>query len=257
MEKKSYSEILHNICIEFGHGEKSRVETFEKAIMSLIDQIVTDEKKKLLPNENFPKNEHYLRNDDIKNDCDSCSRHDIIVGCTLKHKNKCMVDGKHTKYRRVHLLPCDKCKTYSVVTKIDRIADNNKNSTPRPAIKFICLKCKDYPTINKGIFKGYELRGMEFTEKYLRMCKQRAEQEQCLQKAEQDQGLQKADQEQGLQKAKPAEEHEETAKSIEKTVETVTGERSDQMAVQNQTPLELSQNTQQTDPEIEIVAISG
>ena len=239
MERKSYPEILHNICTEFGHGEKSRVETFEKAIISLIDQIVTDEKKKLLPNENSPKDEHYLRNNDIKNDCDSCSRHDIIVGCTLKHRNKCIIDGKYTKYRRGHLLPCDKCKTYSVVTKIDRIADSNKNNAPRPAIKFICLKCKDYPTINKGIFKGYELRGMEFTEKYLRMCKQRAEQKQCL------------------QEAKSTEEHEETIKSVEKTVETAIGDRSDQMSVQNQTSMELSQNAQQTDPEIEIVAISG
>ena len=187
MEKKSYPELLHNICIEFGHGEKSRVDAFEKAIVLLIDQITTDEKKKLLPNENTPKDEHYLKNDNIKSDCESCSRHDIIVGCTLKHKNKCLVDEKYTKYRRGHLLPCDRCKTYSVITKIDRIPDNGENSIPRPAIKFICLKCKDYPLINKGIFKGYELRGMEFTDKYIRMYKQKEQREQ---KTEQTQSLQ-------------------------------------------------------------------
>lgn len=178
MEKKSYPEILHNICVEFGHGEKSRVEAFEKAIALLIDQIVTDEKKKILPSENHPKSEHYLKNENIKNDCESCSRNDIIVGCTLKRKNQCLVNEKYTKYRRGYLLPCDRCKTYSVITKIDMIPHNNKDNIPRPAIKFMCLKCKDYPMINKGTFKGYELRGVEFTEKYLRICKQKEQQKQ-------------------------------------------------------------------------------
>jgi hypothetical protein len=193
MENKSYPEILHNICVEFGHGEKSRIASFEKAITHLIDQIVTDEKKKLLQSEDHQKHEniknenvksehiknettksdHYLKNENIKSDCESCSRNDIIVGCTLKHKNQCLVNDKYTKYRRGYLLPCDRCKTYSVITKIDMITSNSGNNIPRPSIKFMCLKCKDHPMINKGIFKGYELRGIEFTEKYLRICKQK------------------------------------------------------------------------------------
>lgn len=177
MEKKSYPEILHNICVEFGHGEKNRVDSFEKAIVLLIDQIVTSEKKKLLPNGNNLKGEHYLKNEDIKSDCESCSRNDIIVGCTLKRKNKCLVNEKYTKYRRGYLLPCDRCKTYSVITKIDMIPHNNSNNIPRPAIKFICIKCKDYPMINNGTFRGYELRGVEFTEKYLSLCKQKEQKE--------------------------------------------------------------------------------
>lgn len=176
MENKSYPEILHNISMEFCHGEKNRVEQFEKAILLLIDQIVTNERNKLLSDINISKSEHYMKNNNIKSDCDSCSRNDIIIGCTLKHENKCIINGKYTKYRRGHLLPCDRCKTYSVITKIDRVSDNSKDSIPRPSIRFMCLNCKNYPIIDTSIFKGYELRGMEFTEKYLHIYRRREKQ---------------------------------------------------------------------------------
>ncbi len=224
MENKSYPEILHNICVEFGHGEKGRVEPFEKAIVLLIDQIVIDEKKKLLPTEN------YLKNENIKSGCESCSRHDIIVGCTLKHKSKCIIDGKYAKYRRGYLLPCDRCKTYSVVTKIDMVSDKNKENIPRPAIRFICLKCKDYPMINSGTFKGYELRGMEFTEKYLRMYKQRQDAESGKVEQEQRQDTESGKVEQ------------------EQRQDTESGKV-------EQTSVELSQVAKQEETEIEVIAI--
>ena len=250
MEKKSYPEILHNICVEFGHGEKGRVDAFEKAIVLLIDQIVTDEKQKQIPIENHPKNEHYLKNDNIKNDCDSCSRHDIIVGCTLKHKNKCLVNDKYTKYRRGHLLPCDRCKTYSVVTKIDRIPDVNKDSIPRPAIKFLCLNCKDYPLINRGVFKGYELRGMEFTEKYIRMYKQKIEvkSEQDAQQKDSGQVQQKEQTKQKIE-IKPEQDiqQKDSAEDIRQKIEEKPAQKIEIKPEQDI----------QTEPEIEVVAMSA
>jgi hypothetical protein len=256
MENKSYPEILHNICVEFGNGEKSRIASFEKAITHLIDQMLTDEKKKLLQNwdrskhENIknenPKDEniksehiknettksdHYLKNENIKSDCESCSRNDIIVGCTLKRKNQCLVNDKYTKYRRGYLLPCDRCKTYSVITKIDMIAHNNSNNIPRPSIKFMCLKCKEHPMINKGIFKGYELRGVEFTEKYLHICKQKE------QHADSVSVVQKTDN-------APAIQQTEHTMAIQQTEHVMTVQQSDQ-----------AQLTKQEETEIESVAI--
>ena len=256
MENKSYPEILHNICVEFGHGEKSRVEPFEKAIVLLIDQIVTDEKKKLLPIENQLKSEHYLKNENIKSDCESCSRNDIILGCTLKRKNQCLVDEKYTKYRRGYLLPCDRCKTYSVITKIDMISHSNKETIPRPAIKFMCLKCKDYPLINKGTFKGYELRGVEFTEKYLRICKK---QELKRQNAEKTEPVQVANIVEQIEPVQPAEqtefiptEQQEQQKQIAETtepVQPVQPVQPEQQAesVQDGQKTELVQATQKTE----------
>ena len=267
MENKSYPEILHNICVEFGHGEKSRIASFEKAITHLIDQIVTDEKKKLLQNGDHQKHEnikngdhqkheniknenpkdenvksehiknettksdHYLKNENIKSDCESCSRNDIIVGCTLKRKNQCLITGNYTKYRRGYLLPCDRCKTYSVITKIDMIPHNKSNNIPRPSIKFMCLKCKDHPMINKGVFKGYELRGIEFTEKYLRICKQK-------------------------------EQHTDNTLAIQKTDNTPAIQKTEHVMAIQQTErvivLQQTDNTllvKQEEPEIETIAI--
>ena len=174
MENKSYPEMLHEIFVEFGNGNKDIVTPFERSVTFFIDKMITEERKKL------SSNEHYLKNDNMKADCQSCSRHDAIIGCGLKHKNKCIDGEKYTKYRRAHMLPCDRCKTYSVITKIDKVHNSDANNNiPRPMITFTCVNCKDHPTIDGRIFRGYELRGMEFTEKYLNIHKQR---EQRLQK---------------------------------------------------------------------------
>ena len=179
MENKSYPEMLHDIFVQFDHGDNGKVTPFEKSVTLLIDKMMTEERKKLLSNGN------YLKNENIKIDCESCSWNDTIAGCGLKHKNKCANGDKYIKYRRAYLLPCDRCKTYSVVTKIDKSSDKNGNVL-RPRIKFLCLNCKDYPMINGGIFRGYELRGIEFTERYLKMCKQQEQIEKQEQIVEQE-----------------------------------------------------------------------
>ncbi len=163
MEDKSYPEMLHDIFVRFDYGDKKTVTSFERNIILLIDKMMIEERKRLLPNRG------YLENKDIKIDCESCSRHDSVIGCRLKSKEQCKNGDKYIKYRRGHLLPCDKCKTYSVVTKIDKI---QKNNVIIPAITFMCVKCKDHPMINGRIFRGYELRGMEFLAKYLQKEKQ-------------------------------------------------------------------------------------
>ncbi len=158
MENKSYPEMLHDIFVRFDYGDKNVVTPFEKNVILLIDKMIIDEKKR--------SSGKYLENKNIKVSCESCSRHDTIVGCRLKRKEQCISGDKFTKYRRGHLLPCDRCKTYSVITKIDKV---NKNNTMVPAITFSCLNCRDHPIVNGRMFRGYELGGMEFSTKYVQV----------------------------------------------------------------------------------------
>ncbi len=158
MEDKSYPTMLHDIFMRFDYGDKNVVTPFEKSVILLIDKMITDERKR--------SNGKYLTNKNIKADCESCSRHDTIVGCRLKKREQCINGNKYTKYRRGHLLPCDRCKTYSVITKIDKIT---KNNTILPSITFLCLKCRDHPIVDGRMFRGYELGGMVFAEKYAKV----------------------------------------------------------------------------------------
>ena len=47
MEKKSYPEILHNICVEFGHGEKSRVQEYSSGRKSKREQRRVESRSKI------------------------------------------------------------------------------------------------------------------------------------------------------------------------------------------------------------------
>lgn len=168
MESISYPEMLHDIFVQY-LGDKDRVTPFETSVILLIEKILAIEKEKILSN-----NAH-LTNKDIKVNCDSCSWHNTITDCGLKPK-VCINNDKYTRYRKAHLLPCDRCKTYSVVTRLDKIVDKNTGNILRPVINFICLKCNENPIINGTIFRGYELKGIKFTSKYLKEFKEKRQQ---------------------------------------------------------------------------------
>jgi hypothetical protein len=166
---KSYPEMLHELFEKYNDNKEipaseknlseNKISNFESSIINLIDNILETERKKLCK-----------RNDDIKVGCESCSWHNTVTDCGLT-ESICINNNKFTKYRKVHLLPCDRCKTYSVVTTLDKILDKNTGNILKPVLKFFCLKCNDSPIIGGTTFRGYELKGLRFTSKYLKIFK--------------------------------------------------------------------------------------
>lgn len=167
MEIKSYPEMLHDIFVQY-LDNKDRITPFETSVILLIEKILTKEREKL-------SNNGYVKNDEIKVVCDSCSWHNTVTDCGLKPKI-CINNNKYTRYRKAHLLPCDRCKTYSVVTRVDKIIDKNTGNILKPVLNFFCLKCNENPIINGAIFRGYELKGIKFTSQYLKAFKEKRQQ---------------------------------------------------------------------------------